>query len=520
MVTGIIMLVIFLIMALLMYLEKISTILVLPLMGFLFVITAVTSNLITGGVVNPAPEKAASIIVNLNNIWSMYWAPLSDIFAKGSIKLANVIITTIFGGMLAVYIKNLKIAERMIYWTAEFAGDKAFGIGIALFLVTFILFTSVGGLGSVIMIGTIILPILGSVGISPVAGAGIFLFGICAGGTINPGNLKLYSEVFGIQQGEVIKFAYYSLAIYFATVFLWMLVTISKASISNFGIKKMASGNAVKKISPYIIAALVIAVIVVYAKSLSTETITSIKSGKDMIINSIFVLFCLSVVFKLVKDFLLTKKEEIKPGELSLYSFLAPIVPVVLVFQYGIDPIAAFIVTIVYTFVVSIRRSTIRLFCKSLIEGAQVVMPASILMLGIGILLQAVLNESVNIHLKPILNTIIPKGWLAYIVGFTLVAPLALYRGPLNVWGLGFGLGALILQSGNLPAQAIMGMLISVGMVQGVCDPTNTHNVWIASFQGTTPNIILRKTLPFTWIAAGALITISSLLYMYGVVGK
>ncbi|MEZ4535744.1 MAG: hypothetical protein R3D26_12220 [Cyanobacteriota/Melainabacteria group bacterium] len=35
----------------------------------------------------------------------------------------------------------------------------------------------------------------------------------------------------------------------------------------------------------------------------------------------------------------------------------------------------------------------------------------------------------------------------------------------------------LFRQGTTLSGQAIMGMLMSVGQVQGICDPTNTHNI-------------------------------------------
>jgi len=439
MTTGFVMLIVFLFMAILMYFEKISTMLVLPLMAVLFAIIAVTSNFIKDGI----PETVTGLSV-VSYVFSNYSNLISDIFAKGAVKLAPVIITTIFGGMLAIYIKNLKIAEKMIYWTAEFAGDKPFIIGLALFIVTFLLFTSIGGLGSVIMVGAIILPILSSVGIPPVASAGIFLIGICAGGTINPGNLKLYMETFGISQTEVIRFARLALLVYLVCGLAWMAVTIRKSTMSNFWAVKIPA-------------------------------------------------------------------EKVK---LSPLSFLAPIVPVILVFFFKVDPIMAFILSLTYTLLISLEKGAIRLFCKSLIEGAQAVMPASILMIGIGMLLQCVLNEQVNVHLNPILSKVIPHTWISYVIGFGLCAPLALYRGPLNVWGLGFGLGTLIFSSGILPREAVMGMLISVGMIQGVCDPTNTHNVWIASYQGITPNKILRKTLPFVWVAAVMGLAISAYLYV------
>jgi hypothetical protein len=88
------------------------------------------------------------------------------VLRAGSLSLAAPIIATIFGGMFAMYVKNLNVAERLIYWTAEYAGQQPFVISLAVFLVTAAIFTSVGGLGTVIMLGTIVLPVLRSVGMA------------------------------------------------------------------------------------------------------------------------------------------------------------------------------------------------------------------------------------------------------------------------------------------------------------------------------------------------------------------
>ena len=79
-----------------------------------------------------------------------------------------------------------------------------------------------------------------------------------------------------------------------------------------------------------------------------------------------------------------------------------------------------------------------------------------------------------------------------------LLAPLALYRGPLNVWGMGFGV-ASVLMSAGMPGPAIMAMMLSVGQVQGICDPTNTVNVWLANELRVDVLTLTRRTLPVVW---------------------
>ena len=49
---------------------------------------------------------------------------------------------------------------------------------------------------------------------------------------------------------------------------------------------------------------------------------------------------------------------------------------------------------------------------------------------------------------------------------------------------------------------AIMAAFMSVGQIQGVCDPTNTHNVWVANYLDITTQKILRRTIPYIWTVA------------------
>ena len=54
---------------------------------------------------------------------------------------------------------------------------------------------------------------------------------------------------------------------------------------------------------------------------------------------------------------------------------------------------------------------------------------------------------------------------------------------------------AIISQLGLLPPPALVAALMSVVQVQTVCDPTNTHNVWIANYVGVRVEELTRETL-------------------------
>jgi hypothetical protein len=166
-------------------------------------------------------------------------------------------------------------------------------------------------------------------------------------------------------------------------------------------------------------------------------------------------------------------------------------------------------------------QSTVQLLTKSAFDGVAAVGPALVLMLGIGMVLIATMSPQVSAIIQPMIKQVVPHGnslaaMAKYVAIFTILAPLALYRGPLNLWGMGSGLiGAL---NGLMPGGAIMGAFMSVGMIQGVCDPTNTHNVWIANYTNIDVQDILKRTLPYMWILALIGLALSAVLYYGGVV--
>jgi hypothetical protein len=128
--------------------------------------------------------------------------------------------------------------------------------------------------------------------------------------------------------------------------------------------------------------------------------------------------------------------------------------------------------------------------------------PALILMMVIGMVLAAVNVPGVSESLLNILTPILPASALSFALFFIILAPLSLYRGPLNLWGMGAGVIGLMVAAGTIPVVAIVCGFISLNIIQIASDPTNTHNVWTADFLGIEVNDITKLTLVPLWIAA------------------
>jgi hypothetical protein len=188
------------------------------------------------------------------------------------------------------------------------------------------------------------------------------------------------------------------------------------------------------------------------------------------------------------------------------YCLLTPLVPLAIVLPFAIRNwllsakghkpgfefpiITALLVGLVWG-VLTARANRVQLLTRSVIDGIAAVAPA------VGLMLRA-----------------IPSSALGFVATFGLLAPLALYRGPLNLWGMGAGLVGAILATGRMSPGAVMAAFFSVGLIQGVCDPTNTHNVWIASHLDVDVQQILKRTLPYVWAASIAGLAVGAALFL------
>jgi len=417
---------IFLVMCVLMYTKKLSALFVLPIMAFLI---ALASGIPFG---NVATEDGS-----VPGIWTL-------LFVDGPVRLASTIMMLIFGAILSQLIYITGIAGTIVRKISEWAGDRPLVLGIILFAALSAVFTTLGGLGAVIMVGTIVLPIMASVGIKPLTSACILLFGLSTGGIFNLTNWGLFIDVLGLEIATIRTFAF-PLGGVFAIMGILFIVVSEK-----FG-GKILKGKKIAWPQP----------------AGAEESAEPQKNAK-------------------------------------VFTWFTVVIPLILVLVLDAHIITALVAAIVYCVITTIGKDSVKNLTKAVLDGISNAAGAIFLLIGIGMLLVVVMDARVTQNIGPVIATILPQNPFLYVAFFAVLAPLALYRGPLNIWGLGLGLGAIMYGTGVLPAFAIMAALMATGQLQGICDPTNTHNVWTASATSVDVNDILKRTLPFVW--AGAVI--------------
>jgi hypothetical protein len=453
MLIGIACLAVFVVMAMLMYSRRISALLALPVM-------AIVMSILAG-----IPEKEI----------------LSDVINGGATKMHGAYTTTMFGAVLADLMNKQGIAKALIRWVAEFSGDNQFVLGLVMTLVTALLFSTLGGLGAVIMVGTIVLPALLSLSISSITAGALFLFGISLGGMFNIAGWQMYIDVLHLDPAAIINFV-----LPFSAIIALIVVTFLVVELKNW-----------RNLKYLVVAALLEAAVFPMLSQRSTPQAgagaapAGIDPTSTMVASVVLVALTIIAVARHVR----------KTETISALSLITPIIPLILVLFCHWDFIPAFLAGITYGVLTTWKRDSVTVLTRSIIDGIASVIPAVVLMIGIGMLITAVRNPHIAEAISPIVQKVIPTTAFPYVIVFTLAAPLALYRGPLSLWGMGSGLVALIQKSTTLSSSAIMGMLMSVGQIQGICDPTNTHNIWIATYLGTDTQTLLKKTAPYAWLA-------------------
>jgi H+/gluconate symporter-like permease len=419
-------LLIFVVFATLMFLRKIPALLALPAMAILI---------------------AALAQLPITEI-------LNDIIAKGSVKLTSVYVAVFAGAMMGRVLIQTGIAEEIIKRAAEFGGERPLIVSFGLMLVTAILFTTLQGLGAIITVGSLVLPIMMSLGIPRKLAGTLFLLAFATGFIFNPILFTLYRQLLQLKDNEPLP----------------------------------------SQISIFAVVLLVLMAIMVVAYAL----IAAKRSGEVL---------------------LMKPQERTTKKKLPTVALLTPIVPLVLFFGFNyigikLDFIAAFIIGSLYGVWTTDWRNAIKTLTSSAIKGIEDGAPAAILMMGIGMLLNALNLTPIKTALQPLMMALPFESAVFYVLFFGLLSPLALYRGPLNIFGIGIGLFTIMFGTGILPAMALLAAIMCVVQVQNVCDPTNTHNVWIANFVGVPVEDFTKETLLPTILVCVSGLLISALMFL------
>ncbi|MBX7247060.1 MAG: hypothetical protein K1X53_16295 [Candidatus Sumerlaeaceae bacterium] len=418
----------------------------------------------------------------------------TDVKPTGAFLLYKPIIYTLLGGMFARFIGDSRIAERIIKYAAEFGGENPFFMALIMSVITALIFTTIGGLPAIIMLGTVMFPVLMSLGVPPATCGGLLLMAFPIGSYLSPAGWATRATSYEIPIETVSRFSLIWAGVMGATLLLFLSVEflrMKRSTVTAASIVKSILGilglTAVLAFIGYLEPLVRLILRDDSAFQSVKPVLDKIASGREMGWKSL----CFLSGALLVLGVLQTQWQYWTRGKVTTqWNLITPILPLILILMLGFDNAygPAFMASLAYGVLTTPRDRAVQRLGKSIMDGVADVAAPVILMLGIGMLVAAATHPKVEGVLTPILAPIIPRSAFYYVIFFLLASPLALYRGPLNEFGLGFGVARLL--SNFMPKAATMGALQAVGML---LDPTTTQNVWVCGYLKLDINSLLFK---------------------------
>jgi hypothetical protein len=123
------------------------------------------------------------------------------------VQLAPFYVAVIFGGLLGRVTIETGIARAIVNLAAEYGGERPFALSLGLCAIVALLFTSLSGLGGIIMVGTIVLPIMMTAGVPRTIAATLFLMSFAFGYIFNIANWTFYTTYFGVSREQLFTYA-------------------------------------------------------------------------------------------------------------------------------------------------------------------------------------------------------------------------------------------------------------------------------------------------------------------------
>ena len=376
----------------------------------------------------PALLAVPAMAIVMSFVAGVPAAGVGSVIVTGSSALAGVYVAVILGAMLGRVTMDTGIAKSIVNFAAEFGGENPMVVALVLSAVVALLFVSLSGLGAVIMVGSIVLPIMMTTGVPRKIAATLFLMAFALGFIFNIVNWKFYTQYFGVNQQQM-----YSYAIVLAVIDLAALLAYAFVSFRR-------------------------------SRAYATWAVRAAEPAATRV---------------------------------PWFALITPVLPIVLYFALHLDPVLAFIASSVYGAVTTRPAKAVQTLVAAAIRGVEDVAPAVVLFIGIGMLLTATKQPQFASAMQPLVAGQALRNPLVFVAIFGVLSPLALYRGPLNPFGVGIAIFTVLLSAHVFPPVVLVAAIMAVVQVQNVCDPTNTANVWVANYTGVPIDEITRRTLPY-----------------------
>ncbi|HET7580259.1 MAG TPA: gluconate:proton symporter [Bacillales bacterium] len=378
-----------------------------------------------------------------------YHVAINTVIEKGAESYAVTALVVIFGSWFGRVLVDTGIAGSIIRKLVELGGEKPLVITILLSIVSSLIFTSAFGVGAVIAIGVIILPILLSLGVPKRVAISSFTLSVGAGMYVN---IVLFKQI----------------QLFFPTI--------------KYGPSWLHFGF--------------------------------IAMGLQMVVVIIMLIFHLRSS-KLQQAWAAPNPNPNEPpADAPVYSFIVPVIPVLMAIVFSWPPIPALLVAIILAFLLTKKfsnwKNAVSIIQKTFYDGVSDVA----LLLGMLFML-AMFGKAAGKNadiFKPLIGPIIPHDPWVIGIAIGILAPLALFRGPLMIWGAGSATIAILSALNIFPPAMLLPLVYIPTISMAIsADATQSWNLWAINYSKVGVKSFLKTGVPWAW----AVVIINELIAVY-----
>lgn len=415
------------------------------MVGFAIMATVWMGLALVGNTFSPNPAMEGQGVIDV----------LTHIYTTGPAEYAkSILVNVFFGAFFGRVLVDSGIAATLIRKVVELGGDKPRITMSLLCVVTAVIFMSITGIGPVISIAVIVLPILMSLGISVPVALFSFVGSIMAGIFANIVNFKQYQTIYAGFNPAAESYTYND---YFQIGMIGMVVSL---------------------------------VVVL--------TVANISMNKK-------------------KRYAMAANVPAEGGDAPMISWLAVLLPVLGVVLLDLSIILGFILAGIWAllFTGKLRggyKEICRQFAKLFTDGAVDVAP----MVGF-LMTLAMFNNSAayaSPYFSAIFGDLIPQSPLVLAIVFAILTPLGFFRGPMNLVGSGSAILAVVLAVNPTMSPAFLFPLFAITTIAPQhLDITQSWVAWGLGYTKVTSREYMKKSIPTGWIIGAILCLIIFFLY-------
>ncbi|HFC9346930.1 citrate transporter [Enterococcus faecium] len=418
------------------------------MVGFAIMATVWMGLALVGNTFSPNPAMEGQGVIDV----------LTHIYTTGPAEYAkSILVNVFFGAFFGRVLVDSGIAATLIRKVVELGGDKPRITMSLLCIVTAVIFMSMTGIGPVISIAVIVLPILMSLGISVPVALFSFMGSIMAGIFANIVNFKQYQTIYAGFNPSAESYTYND---YFQIGMIGMI---------------------------------------------------------GMIVSLVVVLTVANISMNKKKRYAMAANVPAEGGDAPMISWLAVLLPVLGVVLLDLPIILGFILAGIWAllFTGKLRggyKEICRQFAKLFTDGAVDVAPM------VGFLMTLAMFNNSAAYASPYFSAIfgdwIPQSPLVLAIVFAILTPLGFFRGPMNLVGSGSAILAVVLAVNPTMSPAFLFPLFAITTIAPQhLDITQSWVAWGLGYTKVTSREYMKKSIPTGWIIGAILCLITFLLY-------